>query len=282
MHQILFSLGPVTIYSYGLCVALGFLLGMMNAARRARRYGWSAETIYDTCLCAIIAAIVGARILYILDNPGEFAGSPLDYFMVWKGGLVYYGGVIGAVIAGALYLKLKGRGVLEGFDIIIPSVALGHAIGRVGCFLNGCCFGRISSLPWAVRFPPESPAYLYQLCETGQIQPGSAWSLPVHPTQLYEALLEFMICGFLASLFWRKRFHGQIFFLYFVIYGTCRFAVETMRADYPVLIGVCGFGINLPQVMSVLMMIAASVVLLWMRRRAGGRGRDAGGFNRAA
>jgi len=267
MHPILFSYGPLTVYSYGLCVALAFLAAIATAAARAGRYGWKPEIIYDISIYVILAALLGSRLLYILDNPDEFLNSPLDVFKIWKGGLVYYGGVMAAIAAGALYLRIHRLGVLNGFDLLIPSVALGHAIGRIGCFLNGCCFGALCSKPWAVVFPAGSPVYYHQLYESGVIAPGSRYTLPVHPTQLYEAAIELLIFCMLSFTLARRRFNGQVFFLYFVLYGAVRFVVEIFRADNPVAIKIGMLGFTLPQIMSFAAAWAAAIILIIMGRR---------------
>lgn len=263
MHPIIFQFGPFTVYSYGLCIAIAFLAAIATAAARARRYGWGAENAYDVCLCAMIAALVGSRLFYVLESPREFLSAPWEVFMVWKGGLSYYGGFIGAVAAGAIYLKMRRLGVAEGFDLLIPSVSLGQAIGRIGCFLNGCCFGKMSGLPFAVRFPEGSPAYSYQLYESGAIRQGSACTLPVHPAQLYETLMDIGIFIALSYALSRKKYDGQVFLLYFVLYGAGRLALEFLREDNPAVTSLGGVALNLQQLISLAALVIGTAVLLW-------------------
>lgn len=272
MHPILFTLGPLTIYSYGVCVALGFLLGIITAASRVGRYGWKAETVYDLCFHVLIAAIIGSRALYVLVNPAEFIAHPWEVFMIWRGGLVYFGGLLAAVAAGAIFLRRRGIGIAGGFDLIVPSVALGHAVGRVGCYLNGCCFGTISFIPWAAVFPEGSPAYLYQLYNLGFLPPGRACSFPVHPVQLYASLMELSI--FVALLFClaRRRFDGQVFWLYIFLYGTGRFMIEFLRADNRAVAHLGVVGLSLPQLMSLAGVALAAVVLVVKGREKGRAG----------
>lgn len=269
MHPIIFQFGPFTVYSYGLCIALAFLAAIVTAAARAKRFGWGAENAYDTCLCAMIASLVGSRLFYVIESPREFVSAPWEVFMVWKGGLSYYGGFIGAVVAGAVYLKVRRLGVAEGFDLLIPSVPLGQAIGRIGCFFNGCCFGGVSGLPFAVRFPEGSPAYSYQLYEAGIIRPGSACTLPVHPAQLYETLMDLGVFVALSCALSRKKYDGQVFLLYFVLYGAGRFLLEFLRADNPAVIFLGGFAVNLQQLISLAALVIGTVVLLWAGARNG-------------
>jgi phosphatidylglycerol:prolipoprotein diacylglycerol transferase len=177
VHPIALKLGTLSIHWYGVMVALAFLAGLWTAGRRGMRAGIAAEKIVDLGPWAIVGAIVGSRVLYVISYWQEaFAGKPItEIFMVWKGGLVFYGGLIGASLACIAYVRLKKLPLWKVADILIPSLPLGCFFGRVGCFLNGCCYGRACNLPWAVRFPADNP-----------LGPPTT---PVHPTQLYDALL---------------------------------------------------------------------------------------------
>jgi phosphatidylglycerol:prolipoprotein diacylglycerol transferase len=268
MHPVLFQLGPLTIYSYGVCVAAAFLLAIITAAARARRYGWSADVIYDISLYILVASLIGSRLLYVIETPDEFIQAPWEVFMIWRGGLVYYGGVIAAVIAAIVYLKKHRLSVGKGFDLLVPSLALGHAVGRVGCLLNGCCFGKVSFLPWAIRFPKGSPVYFYQLYVEGSLPPGSARSLPVHPTQIYSSIMELFIFVVLATYLPRKKFDGQIFWLYILLYGAGRFFVEFFRADNPAVKWLGVLDLSVPQLMSLAaIVVSAPILILGVRGR---------------
>lgn len=264
MHPILFTLGPLTIYSYGVCVAAAFLVAILTAAARARRFGWNPEVVYDISIYVILGALGGSRLLYILENPAEFAAAPFEVFKIWRGGLNYYGGLIGAIIAAVIYLRARRLGVAECFDILMPSLALGHAIGRIGCLLNGCCFGAMAppSLPWAVVFPEGSVAHSHQLYEAGVVPPGCAWSLPVHPTQIYEVCAELGIFFALTAYLPRKRFNGEVFWLYLLLYGAARFAIEFFRGDNPAVARIAGFSMSSPQLASLAMAGVSGLVLL--------------------
>jgi phosphatidylglycerol:prolipoprotein diacylglycerol transferase len=139
--------------------------------------------------------------------------------MVWKGGLVYYGGLMGASLACILYTRIKKLPLWKVADILAPSIALGYVFGRIGCLLNGCCYGRACSLPWAIRFPADNP-----------LNPPTH---PVHPTEVYESLLNLGLYAVLAWLFRRKKFDGQVFSVYLVSYALLRSFVEMFRGDYP-------------------------------------------------
>jgi phosphatidylglycerol---prolipoprotein diacylglyceryl transferase len=221
VHPILFHLGSYPAHSYGVMIALAFLFGLWTATRRARREKISPEAIADVTLWIMIGTILGARAVYVATYwNDEFAGQPIsEIFMIQHGGLVFYGGLIGAVVAGAIYLRWKKLPLWKIADVLAPSIALGSVFGRIGCLLNGCCYGRACSLPWAISFPPGNPL-------------GSP-TYPVHPTEIYDALLNLVLYIFLAWLIRRKKFDGQVFATYLIGYAIFRSIVEYFRGDYP-------------------------------------------------
>jgi len=202
-------------------VALGFLTGLWTASRRGLRDGVPAERIVDLGPWLIVGTILGARTLYVVSYWHEFfEGRPVaEIFMVWKGGLVYYGGLVGAGLACIVYCRLKKLVLWKIADILAPSIALGYVFGRIGCLLNGCCYGRACNLPWAIRFPPGNP-----------LNPPT---YPVHPTEIYDSLLNLGLYVFLAWLYRGKKFNGQVFGVYLVSYAVLRSFVEMFRGDYP-------------------------------------------------
>ncbi len=202
---------------YGVMMALAFLTGLWTASRRAPQMGIAAEKIIDLGPWLIVGAIVGARTLYVFTFWHEqFEGKALgEIFKVWRGGLVYYGGLIGASLAFILYARLKSLPLWKGADVMAPSIALGYVFGRIGCLLNGCCYGRACSLPWAIHFPPGHETY-----------PNA-----VHPTQVYESALNLGLYLGLAWLYRRKKFDGEVFAVYLVGYAMLRSLVEMFRGD---------------------------------------------------
>src|SRR5882672_4359887 len=199
-------------------MALAFLTGLWTASRRGRRDGVPPERVLDLGPWLIIGAILGARTLYVISYWHEqFAGKPIsEIFMVQHGGLVYYGGLIGASLAFALYARLKALPIWKGADILAPSVALGYVFGRIGCLLNGCCYGRVCELPWAIHFPQGHETY-----------PNA-----VHPTEIYDSLLSLVLYVGLAWLYRRKKFDGEVFAAYLLCYAVARSIVESFRGDY--------------------------------------------------
>ncbi|HEX7577275.1 MAG TPA: prolipoprotein diacylglyceryl transferase [Verrucomicrobiae bacterium] len=224
MHPIAFQLGPVTIHWYGVMIALAFLAGLWTATLRARRENISGEKIADVTLWLMVGAIAGARFVYVATYWREqFANQPFrEVFMIQHGGLVFYGGFIGAAIAGFIYIRWKKMPLWKTVDVLAPSVALGSVFGRIGCLLNGCCYGHPTDLPWGLTFTnPQAHEFS-----------GTPLNIPLHPTEIYDALLNFGLYVFLAWLFRRKKFDGQVFATYLIGYAITRSITEYFRGDY--------------------------------------------------
>jgi phosphatidylglycerol:prolipoprotein diacylglycerol transferase len=221
VHPIAFHFGPLTIHWFGVMVALAFLAGLWTASRRGLREGIAAEKILDLGPWLIVGTLLGARALYVATFWKEqFADKPFyEMFMIQRGGIVFYGGLIGATLAAIIYVRIKGLPLWKVADIVAPSIALGYVFGRIGCLLNGCCWGRACSMPWAIHFPPGN----------GLGTPTD----PIHPTQIYDALLSLGFYAALAWLFRRKKFDGQVFACYLIGYAILRSFVELFRGDYP-------------------------------------------------
>ena len=206
-------------------MAAAFFAGLWTATRRARRVNVSADTITDVTLWLMVGSILGARFVYVTTYwKQDFASQPFtEVFMIQRGGLVYYGGLIGAAVAGLSYLYWKKLPVWKITDILAPSVALGSVFGRIGCLLNGCCYGQACALPWAITFHnPQAHEFS-----------GTPLNVPLHPTEIYDALLNLVLYFGLAWWFRRRKFDGQIFALYLIGYAVCRSIVEFFRGDYP-------------------------------------------------
>lgn len=211
MHPILFSYGPLHLYSYGLMVALGVLLAILLIRRNAKTISVNSDTSVDLAMTTVISGFVGARLFYVVQRWDFFRYELLDIFKIWQGGIVLYGGLIGGFIGFAVFIKLNKLSFLPLLDLFVPAMALAQGFGRLGCFLNGCCFGTECHFPWAVQFP---------FLET-----------KVHPTQLYEALFCFLLSAFLYRL-WKKRLAtGTVALAYFMIYPIGRFFIEFLRGD---------------------------------------------------
>lgn len=246
VHKVALELGPLTIHWYGVLVALAFLAGLWTASRFGLREGIPAETILDLGPWLIVGAILGARILYVISYWREsFANQPLtEIFMIHHGGLVFYGGFIGAALALLLRVRMTKLPLWKIADALAPGVALGYVLGRFGCLMNGCCYGRPTALPWAIHFPLDNPTK----------------GVGVHPSQIYDSLLNAGLFAVLAWLYGRKKFDGQIFAVYLVCYALLRSVVELFRGDYPVhYLG----GVATPAQLISVCILMVGLVLLW-------------------
>ena len=224
MYPRIFELGPITLHSYGLLLAVAYLVAIAVAARLAEGAGVTRQRTWDLGLVVIISAILGAKVLLLVTDLRGFLNSPsrlmsLEY---WQAGGVYYGGLLGAVIGTSWYVrKHSDLQFWRMADAAAPAIALGQSIGRLGCFAAGCDYGKPSDLPWAVQFTSE---YAHKYV-------GVPVNIPLHPYQLYESLTTFFL--FLVLL-WRsrqKRFTGNVFLLYLFLYSAARFGLEFFRGD---------------------------------------------------
>ncbi len=248
MSKIAFSIGGLAVYWYGILVAAGFLVGLWTASRRAPEAGLAPTTVADLGPWLVVGALVGARLWYVWSYWEEdFAARPLwQIFNFRAGGLVFYGGLVGATLAAVLFARARRVPLAPLGDALAPSIALGHAFGRVGCLINGCCHGTPTTLPWAVHYA-DNP----ELAGAG-----------VHPTQAYEALLLLGLSAALAAQFRRRRFPGQTVALYLVAYAVLRFGVEFWRGDYG---AHRVLGLKPGQAFSLVVLAAGASLYLWLR-----------------
>jgi phosphatidylglycerol:prolipoprotein diacylglycerol transferase len=255
MFPKLISVGSFFIPTYGTLVALGFLVALWITLRLARRAGLPSEPVTNLAIYCALAGLVGAKLFMILFDFREYWENPRSIFTLstLQAAGVYQGGLLLAVITAVVYMRRTHLPALVTCDVFSPGLAAGHAIGRIGCFAAGCCWGTETHLPWAVTFRnPEA----YNLV-------GVPLGVPLHPTQLYESLAEALIFLF---LYWRnKRPHaaGEVIGLYLILYSTARFLVEFVRFHEQGLY----FGLSLTQWIS-LVAFAAGIWILVARRRA--------------
>jgi len=222
MHPEIVSIGPLTVRTYGLAMASAFLISFWLATRRAPREQIDPELVLDCFLPLFMGAVVGGRLLYVVTDIDSFIDAPLEVFKIWKGGLVFYGGFLGGMVGTFIYLKARKFSFWRMMDLMAPYAGLGYAIHRVfGCFLGfGCCYGKPTDLPWGVTFPEGAPA-----------SRAFGAGMPVHPTQLYEALNGLLIMA--AVMIYRRRPHrvGRPSALFLFIYAVLRFVIEFFRGD---------------------------------------------------
>ncbi|MEK6715673.1 MAG: prolipoprotein diacylglyceryl transferase [Candidatus Omnitrophota bacterium] len=234
MHPILFQFGPITIYSYGFFLALAYLTGSILAQREAKIRGFGAHFISNLCLLSLISGILGARIFFLLFNLDFFKENPLEIIMLQHGGLVWYGGLISAIVSVVIYIRIKKQPIFATLDLVAPYIALAQAIGRIGCFLNGCCYGKL----WRDENIP-------------------------YPTQIFSSLS--MLFVFLVLRVMQKQGlkTGSIFFSYLLLYSAKRFFIEFLRGDSPVVF----LNLTVFQLASVGIFVSASVTLIFIKNR---------------
>jgi phosphatidylglycerol:prolipoprotein diacylglycerol transferase len=220
---------PIPIYAYGVMLGTSMIVGWFLAMRFAKQDGVGQEAAAAIYMWTAVYSLVGARVLYVITNFTEFR-SLLDIFKVWQGGMVAYGGMIGGFLASWYGCHKRKIPLLQWADVAAPAVVLGTAITRIGCFLFGCDYGARSDLPWAVRFPKDSPAWHHHVNDLG-LSPTAAWSYPLHPTQLYESLVGLALFGLLMFLRRHRRFSGQVFLGWVLGYGVMRPLIEILRDD---------------------------------------------------
>lgn len=238
MHPILFQIGPVTLYSYGLMIAIGFMVAITLASRRAKRLGLDPERIQSLGLVTLVSGLVGGRLGYVVLYWDFYLQNPLEILRLDHGGLVFYGGLGLGILMGLLYIRRSKLPMAKTVELMIPPLVLAHALGRIGCFLNGCCYGKFTDLPWGVAFPPET--------------------LHRHPTQLYEfAALLLLFVG--LTVLGRRNFkEWTVPILYGLLYGTWRFFIEFVRGDNPQVL----WGLTVFQLVSLPIIAACGGLLI--------------------
>ncbi len=242
MHRVLFQIGGLTVYSYGVMLAVGFIVGTLVARYRFRMQFKNPDIILDFVLAAVVGGIIGARLFYVAGNWSEFSGHLGKIFTLNMSGLVFYGGLVfglALVVAVGLWKKVKFWSIMDLTGLCVP---LALAFGRVGCFLNGCCYGKPTTLPWGVVFPTAAPL------------------VARHPTQIYELILDLVL---FSLLWWKKDSFardGTAFWLFALGYGTIRFSMEFLR-DHTT--ANAGFAF---QMMSLALVVVAAGFLLFRYR----------------
>ncbi|HYR28397.1 MAG TPA: prolipoprotein diacylglyceryl transferase [Thermoanaerobaculia bacterium] len=269
MHPILFEIGNFPVYTYGVLLAAAYLLGLQFALVRARALGLDANRVMDLGIWIIISALIGAKLLLLIVDFDTFRTSPSEMLTLMRSGGVFYGGLIAAVAVAFWYMRRHKLPVWSVSDAFAPGIALGHVIGRMGCFFAGCWFGRSTDVPWAVTFTNE---YARQ-------NVGTPLNIPLHPTQLYEAGAELLILGFLLLLERRGRpFAGRTFWTYMLVYGITRFIIEFYRGDARGMVGT----FSTSQFVSIVLVPLSILMLVLLSRRPSPERKVATGRARAA
>ena len=254
MYPELFSIGSVTVYSYGVLLAASYLLGLRLAMWRAKRWGLDANRVLDLGIYIIIAALVGAKLLLLIVDFDQFRRDPGELLSLARSGGVFYGGLLLAVAVAFWYIAKHRMPFWTTTDVFAPGIALGHVTGRLGCLAAGCCYGKPTDLPWGITF--TSPLAAANV--------GTPLGVPLHPTQIYEAGAELLILGLLLGTEKRgRRFAGRTFWAYMFLYAVSRYIVEIYRGDPRGQI----YGFSTSQFISLVLAPLSLVMLFWLSRQ---------------
>ncbi|MEP9410839.1 MAG: prolipoprotein diacylglyceryl transferase [Candidatus Brocadia sp.] len=269
MRRILFEIPlpflqkNIPIYSYGFMLMVAFLVAITIARWRARKEGIDPNKITDLGIYLVCAGIFGARLFFVIQFFEDYKNNFLSIFKIYEGGLVYYGGLFAGIVTLFVYVKRHKLPFLKVIDMLMPSAALGLGFGRIGCFLNGCCFGKVAShIPWAVRFPRTldktgmvdgSPAFIHQY-ELGLVHLSDAHTLPIHPTQLYSFLSDVALFFILSAFFKYRKRDGEVLLLFGILYPIIRFCMEAFRDDNPLFFGL----FTIAQIISIGMFVVST------------------------
>ncbi len=259
------------IYSYGFMLMVAFMVGFWIVRKKAFAEGLNTDRLSDLCLWVLVSGVVGGRLLFVLHHYRDYTLAPLEVFKLYRGGLSFYGGLFTAIVAGILACRRLNFPSLKLLDMMAVGLTLGLAFGRVGCFLNGCCYGDPDpGLAWAVSFPKTvdaqhniigSPPFVHHL-EMGWVGFADPYSLPVHPTQLYEATWAIVMFLILDAFYKYKKRDGEIVLLFLILYSPMRFFFEILRDDSESVLA----GLTLSQAMSIPTFFIASYLFIYGRR----------------
>jgi phosphatidylglycerol:prolipoprotein diacylglycerol transferase len=260
MHPELFRIGSFPVHTYGVFLALAFLGAILITVRLGARDGLPKERIYDLCLWMLLASLIGSKVLMLFTEP-EYRGNPwallsLDFL---RSGGVFYGGLLGAIVTGYFLMKRYKLPWWKTADACAPGIALGNVLGRLGCFSAGCCWGKPTSEPWGVKFT-----------EMAHEITGVPAGVTLHPTQLYESVSMLVVFLFLLWLHKHRRFSGQVFLVYALLYSIIRFVIEFFRDDpRGDILGLTTLtGLSTSQLIGIVLGLTSLVVLIQRWRKA--------------
>ena len=250
MSPIAIQIGEFTIRWYGVMAAIGFLAASILINWNRKEAKLTSDQAANLVFIAMIAGVLGARIFYVIQFASQFRGHWIDIIRIDKGGLVFYGGFILAIISIYVYCRMAKLDIIKVFDIFTPAMSFAHACGRVGCFLNGCCFGTVTTSAVGVKYPVYSEPYMRY--------PGAS----LHPVQLYEAFFNIILCGIMIYLVRKVRYRGVPMGAYFIGYGVMRFIIEFFRGDNAKMLG-----LTIAQYIGIGVTAAGVVILLYGLKR---------------
>ncbi|MDY6882055.1 MAG: prolipoprotein diacylglyceryl transferase [Desulfatiglans sp.] len=251
MFPDLFSIGPFTIHTYGMFVALGFFAGLGATIKIGKSMGIGHQQVLDMGFLIILAAIIGSRMLYILMNISYYVQRPIEILWIWEGGLVFSGGIIAVALVVAWYGKRHDLSFLKLGDLLVPGAALGQGIGRIGCLMAGCCYGKPTHVKWGIIFTHPNSLAPNNIC--------------LHPTQLYSSISGFLIFLILLFVHSKKKFEGQVLMWFLICHSTARLAIERFRGDHRGM--VLNSNMTMTQFVATLILVVSVIVLLVLKSR---------------
>jgi phosphatidylglycerol:prolipoprotein diacylglycerol transferase len=245
MRPVLIELGGIEIPAYGVMLALSFLAALWYVKRKAPKFGISSIVVENLAFYIMLGVIIGGRLLYAAFHWPQYEHDILGIFRIWEGGMMFFGGFLGGFLLGALYLRRQRISIRKISDVVAPAMGLGLFFTRIGCFLNGCCFGLPSTLPWAVRFPAN--------CVAGTSPVGG---FTLHPAQLYESIFGLALFFFLNNRLRQSTGKGAVFAQFLIFYGGFRFGIDFIRYYE----NSANFWIN--QIIAIGLVVAGAVIIL--------------------
>lgn len=262
MFPILLKIGPITIHTYGFMLALGVAFGLWFMYVQAKKQGLPAPKMLDMAFYTILISLFGAKLILFIGNISYYVHRPSELFSLARSGGVFQGGLAFGIIFALWYFRKHKIPTWKAADVVGAALALGHGFGRIGCFSAGCCYGRECAVPWGVTFKSEYASSLT----------GIPLHQPLHPTQLYEALLNFLNFFILFLILKKKKFDGQVFSFYIINYSLIRFFVEYFRGDHPNKAFLINnpspfLSLSFPQFFCILGLIGGITLLLVLRKR---------------
>lgn len=260
MYRYLIEIGSLRIPSYGVMAIIAYFVALWISTREGRRLGLKPYVIQSLTMWIIIGMILGGRIWSVIEHWELYSDNILQIFEIWRGGMVFYGGFIGGFIGGLIFIRMNDLSLTKILDIMSPGVALAIGIGRIGCFLNGCCFGRVTDSPLGICFPKtDFPPAFYTHLKKGLITTSAECSLPVIPTQLISTVNLLVIFGIIWFLRKKETFNGFNFYMFLGLYGIHRFVIDIYRyyEGKALVLEV----VTLSQFVSILMILASIIFI---------------------
>ncbi len=252
MYPDLFSIGPFTLHTYGLFIAIGFFVALLVATRIGKKIEQiPSQKIMDMAFIIILSAIVGSRMLYVLMNISHYKDHLLDIFKIWEGGLVFSGGILAVILTTLWYVRRHKLPFWKVCDLWAPAAVIGQAIGRIGCLMAGCCYGKPTDLKWGIVFThPHTLA---------------PRNIALHPTQIYSSLSGFIIFFVLLLIYSKKKFEGQVFLWFLILHSTARLIIERFRGDDRGMLP--GSTMSVTQLVATLVLLGSVIALIVLKSR---------------